>query len=240
MFDGCIAFNQPLDEWDVQRVECMKEMFRGCCTFNQPLHRWNTSSLQFASHMFDGCRVFDQPLEQWDVRRVECMEAMFRNCRKFNQPLDSWDVSNVCSLSMMFECAFAFNQPLSSWTISKDACVQSMFFRASSFNQDTQFLLPVLATETSRSWEHCLVLAESLTIVPTWTDIVIDRHESVMDALRKLCYLSGLMPDGNLIPTMEVYGFQQFSLPAIIGGGTRTVISVRPRQTTTSAAAQHL
>jgi paraquat-inducible protein B len=44
MFKGAIAFNQPLNGWDVSSVECMYEMFKGATAFNQNLDTWKISS----------------------------------------------------------------------------------------------------------------------------------------------------------------------------------------------------
>ena len=34
MFNNCLTFNQPLDNWDVSNVKYMNHMFENCESFN--------------------------------------------------------------------------------------------------------------------------------------------------------------------------------------------------------------
>ena len=38
MFSDARSFNQPLDKWNVSKVNNMAVMFEGARSFNQPLH----------------------------------------------------------------------------------------------------------------------------------------------------------------------------------------------------------
>ena len=65
MFKGCVKFNQPLDKWNVSKVEDMYGMFRSCKNFNQPLDKWNISNLVKITNMFKGADAFNQDLSSW-------------------------------------------------------------------------------------------------------------------------------------------------------------------------------
>lgn len=92
MFDGCTAFNQPLNDWDVSNSVYMRAMFRGCSSFNQPLDKWTKFKCTDLSSMFEGCTAFNQPLNGWDVSNVRNMDNMFNGCTAFNQDLTEWKV----------------------------------------------------------------------------------------------------------------------------------------------------
>ena len=51
MFDGASAFNQPLNDWQVDNVTNMMAMFHGAKSFNQPLN----DSRQCHEYARDGC-----------------------------------------------------------------------------------------------------------------------------------------------------------------------------------------
>ena len=44
MFYGANFFNQPLNKWNLSKVENMSWMFHGAESFNQPLNNWNVSN----------------------------------------------------------------------------------------------------------------------------------------------------------------------------------------------------
>lgn len=139
MFQDAIAFNEPIDYWDVSSVENFRNMFAGNSdapnSFNQPLNSWNTSSATNMSGMFSFCADFNQALDNWDVSNVTNMSALFQGCTAFNQPLNSWDVSNVATMGGMFSQASSFNQPIDSWNVSNVTDMSDMFAQASSFNE---------------------------------------------------------------------------------------------------------
>ena len=135
MFEGCSSFNQPLEKWDVSKVTDMSDMFRGCSAFNQPLEGWDVSKVTDMNDMFSGCSSFNQPLEKWKVGKVTQMWRMFAGCSSFNQPLEGWDVSQVTGMNYMFNGCSSFNQPLEKWDVSKVTSMSEMFNGCSSFNQ---------------------------------------------------------------------------------------------------------
>ena len=45
MFDGASAFNQPLNDWQVDNVTNMMAMFHGAKSFNQPLNDWRVDNV---------------------------------------------------------------------------------------------------------------------------------------------------------------------------------------------------
>src|SRR5699024_2511947 len=88
MFKYAIAFNQPLDDWDVSQVKYMDHMFdmthailyqttqavtqasnSNTAHFNQPLGNWNLNSLNSATSMFYlcplSCENYSLTLQSW-------------------------------------------------------------------------------------------------------------------------------------------------------------------------------
>ena len=60
MFESSIAFNQPIDKWDVSNVTDMKEMFMMSKAFNQPIEKWNVSNVTSMKQMFKNAKSFKQ------------------------------------------------------------------------------------------------------------------------------------------------------------------------------------
>jgi hypothetical protein len=67
MFWGATAFNQPLNDWTVDRVTNMKFMFAKAASFNQPLDRWVVLNVTNMSSMFWDAQNFNQALAMWDL-----------------------------------------------------------------------------------------------------------------------------------------------------------------------------
>jgi len=65
MFCRAEAFNQPLADWDVSKVENMGGMFAYAASFNQPLANWNVSNVKNMKYMFSSAWRFNQPLADW-------------------------------------------------------------------------------------------------------------------------------------------------------------------------------
>ena len=135
MFQGCLVFNSPINEWDVSHIPFMPYMFWECAAFNQPLDKWRLNHDPHIGGMFAGCSSFNQPLNNWDVSKVTDMEGMFSGCTSFNQPLDNWNVSNVTHMGGMFRGCTSFNQPLDNWDVSNVTHMWGMFVGCTSFNQ---------------------------------------------------------------------------------------------------------
>ncbi|MGP1461094.1 MAG: BspA family leucine-rich repeat surface protein [Bacteroides sp.] len=162
MFDGCRAFNQPLEKWDVSKVTNMLYMFFGCRAFNQPLGKWDVSKVTDMSGMFYGCSAFNQPLEKWDVSKVTYMEVMFDSCKSFNQPLNNWNVSQVTDMVGMFDGCTAFNQPLEKWEVSKVTNMHEMFKGCSAFNQPLEKWDVSKVTNMGRMFDGCSAFNQPL------------------------------------------------------------------------------
>ncbi|MDY8138035.1 BspA family leucine-rich repeat surface protein [Aquimarina sp. 2201CG5-10] len=79
MFNFTEDFNQPLNNWDVSKVNNLSSMFSGTQSFNQPLDIWDTSAVENMSSMFLASQVFDQDLGAWDISKVISMNSMFTN-----------------------------------------------------------------------------------------------------------------------------------------------------------------
>ena len=57
MFEYCINFNQPLNNWDVSRVTTMSFMFSLCEKFNQDISNWNIQNVSIRTDMFRNCPI---------------------------------------------------------------------------------------------------------------------------------------------------------------------------------------
>lgn len=66
----------------------MSRMFRYAEAFNEPLDNWDVNNVTDMSSMFEGAEAFNQPLNNWDVINVTDMSFMFRSSA-FNHPLDN-------------------------------------------------------------------------------------------------------------------------------------------------------
>jgi hypothetical protein len=58
-FEGYSSFNQPLNDWDVSKVENMKYMFYGASSFNQPLCDWKVEKVLVHRYIFNRCPIQD-------------------------------------------------------------------------------------------------------------------------------------------------------------------------------------
>ncbi|MEP0262666.1 BspA family leucine-rich repeat surface protein [Dokdonia sp.] len=67
--------------------------------FNRPLNNWNVSSVSGINYMFFEAQAFNQPLDNWDVSNVTSMASMFESCQAFDQNIGGWDISSVVSVS---------------------------------------------------------------------------------------------------------------------------------------------
>lgn len=58
----------------------MESVFRYCESFNQPLDKWNVSKVENMNFMFEGCESFNQDISKWDISNVEYYEDIFSHC----------------------------------------------------------------------------------------------------------------------------------------------------------------
>ena len=123
MFMECdeMTFAANIDTPDLTKVTNMEEMFQGCSAFNQPLEKWDVSKVTSMSWMFHECSAFNQPLEKWDVSKVTNMSEMFKECKSFNQPLGTWKLwTAIGSLSTTAMSAINYSLSLIGWAKQTD------------------------------------------------------------------------------------------------------------------------
>ena len=65
-----MAFNQPLNNWDVSNVVAMSLMFLNAGNFNQPLDNWDVSNVNFMNFMFQDAFMFNQDISMWCVEQI--------------------------------------------------------------------------------------------------------------------------------------------------------------------------
>ena len=130
MFYSATSFNQPIDNWNVSKVNDMKGMFSSATSFNQPIGSWNVGNVLNMTYMFSIARSFNQPIDNWNMSKVTNMSSMFELATSFNQPIDNWNVSNVTNMSSLFSYTTSFNQPLGSWNIGNVSNMNYMFNNA--------------------------------------------------------------------------------------------------------------
>jgi surface protein len=100
--------------WDVSGVITMASMFKDS-SFNNPLENWNVEKVRDMSYMFNNNNLFNQNISEWKTNRLSNMEGMFKNTQQFNSYLgyDSingyWDVSSVLNMISIFEGDLSFN-----------------------------------------------------------------------------------------------------------------------------------
>lgn len=106
----------------------MTAIFQGCQNFNQPLGNWNTERVVNMANMFsNGVVLFNQDLSSWDVSNVTRMDGMFdagaANTSAFNNggnpDINNWNVGNVTNMGLMFRNCVGFNQPIHNWNVSQ-------------------------------------------------------------------------------------------------------------------------
>jgi hypothetical protein len=61
-------FNQPIGDWDVNKVTDMLFMFRNS-QFNQPIGDWNVSNVTVMNSMFNST-PFNQNISKWCVTNI--------------------------------------------------------------------------------------------------------------------------------------------------------------------------
>ncbi|WP_298420613.1 BspA family leucine-rich repeat surface protein [uncultured Kordia sp.] len=135
MFDGAVAMNQDIGNWDVSNVQNMDGMFRNT-SFNQDISNWDVSNVSVFAFMFDGATAFNQNLSAWGTRlgSADNMASMFRGATNFNGNIENWNVTTVTNMVGMFE-GTAFNRNINTWNVSNVQNMAFMFSDATVFNQ---------------------------------------------------------------------------------------------------------
>ena len=134
MFQNAIAFNQPLNAWNVDRVTNMNFMFYNCDAFNQSLNSWNVSNVTIMTSMFSNTLLFNGNITSWIPTSLTNMGAMFANALAFNQDISGWNTSSVTFMSNVFQAGI-FNQAIGIWNTSNVTNMAGMF-AGSVFNQN--------------------------------------------------------------------------------------------------------
>ena len=69
MFMECdeMTFAANIDTPDLTKVTNMEDMFEGCSAFNQPLEKWDVSKVTRLGWIFGKCKSFNQPLGAWKL-----------------------------------------------------------------------------------------------------------------------------------------------------------------------------
>ena len=101
MFAYASSFNQPLGDWNVDKVTNMSGMFAYASSFNQPLADWSVDKVTTMSSMFNGASAFNQDIGDWAVDSVTSMYRMFSSASAFDQDL-GWCVADEVDLFMAF------------------------------------------------------------------------------------------------------------------------------------------
>lgn len=130
MFNGCVVFNQNLNNWDVSSMTEGRQMFKDCRVLNQPFSNWNVAANLNFTDMFSGCWAFNQPLNTWNVGAGTSFAGMFYQCIVFNQNLNNWNVGNGVNFGSMFNMAVRFNGNIDNWDVSKGIAFGRMFCAA--------------------------------------------------------------------------------------------------------------
>ena len=66
MFKQASSFNQPLNDWDVSKVQTMNNMFMYALAFNQPLWKWD-----WICKAADKSTIFDK---KYEPPKILCIE----------------------------------------------------------------------------------------------------------------------------------------------------------------------
>ena len=119
MFDGCRAFNQPLNSWNVGNAIEMNTMFRFCVVFNQDLNSWNVSNVTIFHDMFTDANKFNGNIVSWNVSAGVEMYSMFLRANTFNKDLGPWNPKEAVNMNYMFKQAAAMTYDLSGWCVPK-------------------------------------------------------------------------------------------------------------------------
>ena len=82
MFEKCVSFNQPLDDWDVSNVTNIWSMFCGCCNFNRSLEKWGwkVSKVETETNMFEGCVSLKNKPSWYEWLVEKCQDEFDDEC----------------------------------------------------------------------------------------------------------------------------------------------------------------
>eukprot|EP00956_Cyclotella_meneghiniana_P031339 scaffold82036_cov82-Cyclotella_meneghiniana.AAC.1 len=133
LFKGT-TFNEPINDWDVSKVERMDRMFYYAKSFSQNLSKWNTERVTTMQEMFYKATAFNGNIENWNTGRVTRMDAMFYEATSFNRNIGNWNTARVITMAYMFNRASAFNGNIGNWNTAQVTTMRQMFYKATAFN----------------------------------------------------------------------------------------------------------
>ena len=155
MFNNAAAFNRPIGNWNMTKVNNIFAMFNGASVFNQPLSNWERvgSTLGNVNNMlwaFRQASLFNQDISTWNVNKVIDFGSMFSLALAFNNGsnlninpvtsrtgLNGWNINTLADVKMdgMFSATRDFNRSINDWNMSKVYNINQMFNSTVSFNQ---------------------------------------------------------------------------------------------------------
>merc|ERR1711970_1251311 len=129
MFYEAKSFNQPLNEWRVDKVSRMSYMFAWARAFNQPLNDWRVDKVTNMSWMFAGASAFNQPLNDWRLRSDLDTDRMFDGASSFDMNRN-WGLTNEMLrdwVKRWCDCNRWQMPPISTWNTSKVTDMRWLF-----------------------------------------------------------------------------------------------------------------
>ncbi len=140
-FRGCTDFNQPIGDWNTDRVNDFSNMFQSAINFNQNIGSWNVTKSTSFSSMFISASSFNNggssDINNWIINTTQnvSMSFMFNAATSFQQPIGNWNTSRVTSMQNMFSLK-NYNQDITTWDTSNVTIMRAMFRANSTFNQN--------------------------------------------------------------------------------------------------------
>ncbi len=77
----------------------MSGMFSEAYSFNQPIENWNTEKVIKMGSMFNGAYSFNQSLSKWNVGKAKEMRFMFAHAESFNQSIGYWNIESATDMT---------------------------------------------------------------------------------------------------------------------------------------------
>lgn len=106
MFAGTHLFNQDISTWNIgERVSgniSMRRMFSGAVAFNKPIENWEMNKVTNMAQMFNRASIFNQSLSSWNVSNVIEMQGMFVDASEFDQSLGNWNIESTVNMTNIF------------------------------------------------------------------------------------------------------------------------------------------
>lgn len=120
-----MAFNQPLNNWNVSKVTTMQQLFSNNAAFNSSLANWNVSSCTDFQLAFTGATAFNQSLATWTLPTTVSytMANMFNGAAGIQQSFAAWNLAKCTSLGTFLSNGnigtAAYDDTLVGWDANK-------------------------------------------------------------------------------------------------------------------------